>query len=31
VRVELAPFEPEGGAYVSHAHANSHTHTHSHA
>jgi urease accessory protein len=28
VRVELAPFEPEGGAYVSHAHANSHTHSH---
>lgn len=28
VAVELAPFEPEGGAYVSHAHANSHTHTH---
>jgi urease accessory protein len=30
VRVELAPFEPEGGAYVSHAHANSHSHSHSH-
>jgi urease accessory protein len=28
VRVELAPFEPEGGAYVSHAHANSHAHPH---
>jgi urease accessory protein len=28
VRVELAPFEPEGGAYVSHAHATSHTHSH---
>lgn len=28
VRVELAPFEPEGGAYVSHAHANSHSHSH---
>ena len=28
VRVELAPFEPEGGAYVSHAHAASHTHSH---
>jgi urease accessory protein len=28
VRVELAPFEPEGGAYVSHAHANSHPHPH---
>jgi len=30
VRVELAPFEPEGGAYVSHAHANAHAHPHSH-
>ena len=30
VRVELAPFEPEGGAYVSHAHANSSAHSHSH-
>lgn len=30
VRVELAPFEPEGGAYVSHAHANSHAHSHPH-
>ena len=28
VQVELAPFEPEGGAYVSHAHANSHSHSH---
>jgi urease accessory protein len=28
VRVGLAPFEPEGGAYVSHAHANSHAHPH---
>jgi urease accessory protein len=28
VTVELAPFEPEGGAYVSHAHANSHSHPH---
>jgi urease accessory protein len=28
VIVELAPFEPEGGAYVSHAHANSHSHPH---
>jgi urease accessory protein len=28
VRVELAPFEPEGGAYVSHAHANAHAHPH---
>jgi urease accessory protein len=28
VRVELAPFEPEGGAYV--AHSNSHTHAHHH-
>jgi urease accessory protein len=28
VTVELAPFEPEGGAYVSHAHANSHAHSH---
>jgi urease accessory protein len=31
VRVELAPFEPEGGAYVSHAHAHSHPHPHPHA
>jgi urease accessory protein len=31
VRVELAPFEPEGGAYVSHAHANAHAHPHPHA
>jgi urease accessory protein len=31
VRVELGPFEPEGGAYVSHAHANSHAHSHPHA
>jgi len=30
VRVGLAPFEPEGGAYVSHAHANAHSHGHSH-
>ena len=30
VHVELAPFEPEGGAYVSHAHANSHAHSHPH-
>lgn len=30
VRVELAPFEPEGGAYVSHAHANSTAHSHPH-
>jgi urease accessory protein len=30
VRVELAPFEPEGGAYVSHAHANAHAHPHPH-
>jgi len=28
VTVELAPFEPEGGAYVSHAHAHSHPHPH---
>jgi urease accessory protein len=27
VRLELAPFEPEGGAYVSHA-AHAHIHTH---
>ena len=30
VRVEQAPFEPEGGAYVAHAHAHSHDHSHSH-
>ena len=30
VRIELAPFEPEGGAYVSHAHANAHAHPHPH-
>jgi urease accessory protein len=29
VRAEVAPFEPEGGAYVSHS-AHSHAHTHSH-
>lgn len=28
VRVELAPFEPEGGAYVSQAYAHSHSHSH---
>ena len=28
VHVELAPFEPEGGAYVAASHA--HTHPHSH-
>lgn len=28
VRVELAPFEPEGGAYVSHSNAHSHAHHH---
>lgn len=28
VRVELAPFEPEGGAYVSQVHAHSHSHSH---
>jgi urease accessory protein len=28
VAVELAPFEPEGGAYVSHAHAIAHSHSH---
>jgi urease accessory protein len=26
VHVELASFEPEGGAYVSHAHAHTHSH-----
>ncbi len=30
VRSELAPFEPEGGAYVSHAASHGHGHTHSH-
>jgi urease accessory protein len=28
VRVELAPFEPEGGAYVAHSSAHSHAHHH---
>jgi urease accessory protein len=28
VRVEEAPFEPEGGAYVAASHAHSHTHSH---
>ena len=28
VRVELAPFEPEGGAYVAHSNAHSHAHSH---
>jgi urease accessory protein len=28
VRVELAPFEPEGGAYVAHSGAHSHAHPH---
>jgi urease accessory protein len=28
VRSELAPFEPEGGAYVSSSHAHSHAHPH---
>ena len=30
VRVEQAPFEPEGGAYVSHAAGHSHAHSHPH-
>lgn len=28
VSVELAPFEPEGGAYVAASHAHSHSHAH---
>jgi urease accessory protein len=29
IRTELAPFEPEGGAYVAHsAHAHAHSHSH---
>lgn len=31
VTIELAPFEPEGGAYVSQAHAGAHSHSHTHS
>jgi urease accessory protein len=31
ITIELAPFEPEGGAYVSQGHAGSHSHSHTHS
>ena len=30
VEHEMAPFEPEGGAYGGHSHGHSHSHSHSH-